>query len=267
VPIMYYRDDCFLGFFSAAREPTQALLPSSEMHVITLPNGRAIVGVVAFNYLETSLGPYGEIAIILPCTYGRRGPPLWPLLREGKYPGWGTFVLHLPVTSILARDAGRVIFGYAKFVADMDFERRPTHQRVRLSEGDRHILTLTVQQRGMTRKDDRPIITYSVLDGELLKTTVPSCAVYQMGLSSGLGTLALGDHEIADQLRGLDISTTAFVTWNYLTRCGILPAGEPVGPADRPHVGYLGQEREYGRLTMDYDCAAAPRDVYAGLRT
>jgi len=266
VPIMYYRDDCFLGFFSAAYEPTRALLPSSEMHPVTLPNGRAIVGVTAFNYLETSLGPYGEIAVIIACTYGRRGLPMLPLLLEGRYAGWGVFVLHLPVTNILARDAGRAIFGYAKFVADMDFERRPTHQRVRLSEGDSHILTLTVQQRGLTQKDNRPIITYSVLDGELLRTTVPSRAVYQMGLGSGLGTLALGDHEIADQLRALDISPTAFATRNYLTRSGILPAGEPVGPSDRPYDGYPGEEREYGRLTVNYDYHGETRDVYAGLR-
>ncbi len=266
LPIMYYRDDCFLGFFSAACEPVRALLPCSEMYPVTLPNGRAVVGVTAFNYLETSIGPYGEIAIFIPSTYGRQGPPLLPLLREGKYPGWGTFVLHLPVTNIQARDAGRVIFGYGKFVADMDFERHPIHQRVRLSEGDRHILTLTVQQQGRTQKDNRPIITYSVLDGELLKTTIPSCAVYQMGMGSGLGTLALGDHEIGDQLRSLDISPTAFSTRNYLSRCSILPAGETVGRADRPYHGYPGEDREYGRLTMNYDYAGETRDVYAGLR-
>lgn len=266
LPIMYYRDDSFVGFFSAAYEPLQALLPSQELYPVTLPGGRATVVVIAFNYLDTSVGPYGEVGIVIPCTYGRPAPALLPLALEGRFPGWGGFVLHLPVTSRLARDGGRAIWGYNKFVADMDFQKRPAYQRVRLAEGDAHILTLTVQQRGVPLKDNRPLITYSVRDGQLLKTTVPSRAVYQMGLRPGGGTLELGDHEIADQLRGLDIATTAVATRNFLTRSAILPAGEPIGPADRPHPGHAGDEREFGRLTVNYDDNGEVIDLYARLK-
>jgi hypothetical protein len=260
---MYYRDDSFMGIFSAASEPVRELLPSQDLHPVTLPNGRATVAIFAFNYFETSIGPYGEIGIVVPCTHGRAAPPLVPLGLEARYPGWGGFVAHLPVTSLVARDGGRVIFGYAKFVADMEFEKRPAYQRVRMSEGGAHILTLMVKQQGLPLKDNRPLITYSVRSGELLRTTIPSRAVYQMGLVPGSGTLELGDHLVAEQLRELEISTTAVVTKSYLSRCGILPAGESLGPADRPHTGYLGQEREYGRLTVSYDDSAEPIDLYA----
>jgi hypothetical protein len=263
LPIMYYRDDSFAGFFSAAYEPVRALLPSRDLYPVMLPGGRATVAVLAFNYIETSIGPYGEIGIALPCTFGQQAPPLLPLLLEGKYPGWGGFVLHLPVTSRVARDGGRVIYGYTKFVADMAFEKRPAYQRVRMDEGDTHILTLTVLQQGLVLKDNRPLITYSVRDGDLLKTTIPSRAVYQLGFKPGLGTLELGDHEVADQLRELDISTTALVTRNYLSRAGILPAGEPIAQADAPHTGHAGQDREFGRFTINYDDAGETKDIYA----
>lgn len=263
LPIMYYRDDSFMGIFSAAYEPVQALLPSQELYPVTLPGGRATLAIFAFNYMETSIGPYGEVGIAIPCTYGSQAPPLLPLILEGRYPDWGGFVLHLPVTSRIARDGGRVIYGYAKFVADMDFQKRPDYQRVRLAEGDAHILSLTVRQQGLSLKDNRPLITYSVRDGELIKTTVPSRAVYQLGLAPGSGTLELGNHEIADQLRSLDISTTAVITKNYLTRYGILPEGQRVGRADRPHPGHIGEDREYGRLTLNYDDVGEALDLYA----
>jgi hypothetical protein len=265
LPVMYYRDDSFLGIFGAALEPVRALLPCDDLYPVTLPDGRATVAILAFNYFETSIGPYGEIGIAVPCTYGRAAPPLVPLGLEARYPGWGGFVAHLPVTSLVARDGGRVIFGYTKFVADMEFEKRPAYQQVRMFEAGAHILTLTVKQQGLPIKDNRPLITYSVRDGQLLKTTIPTRAVYQLGLTPGSGTLELGDHPVAGQLRDLDISTTAAMTKNYLSRCSILPAGEPLGPADRPHVGYLGQEREYGRLTVRYDDAAEAIDLYARL--
>ncbi len=262
LPIMYYREDSFMGIFAAAYAPVRARLPSEDLFPVRLPDGRATLAVIAFNYLETSIGPYGEVGIAIPCTYGREAPPLLPLALEGRFPGWGGFVLHLPVTSRAARDGGRVIYGYTKFVADMDFEKRPAYQQVRLAEGEAHILTLSVRQAGLPLKDNRPIITYSVLDGQILKTTVPSRAVYQMGLRPGSGVLELGDHPIADELRDLDVSSTALVTKNYLSRYGILPAGEPVGPADGPHPGHVGKDREFGRLTVRYDEGEAV-DLYA----
>jgi len=104
LPIMYYRDDSFMGMFPAAYEPVRTLLPSRDLYPVTLPDGRATVGIFAFNYLETGIGPYGEIGVAIPCTHGHQAPALVPLLLESRYPGWGGFVLHLPVTSLVARD-------------------------------------------------------------------------------------------------------------------------------------------------------------------
>lgn len=266
LPIRYYRDDSFMAIFSAAYEPVCALLPSLDLYPVRLPGNRAAVAIIAFNYLDTSIGPYGEVGIAIPCTYLNPAPPLLPILLEDKWAGWGGFVLHLPVTSIVARDAGRGIWGYAKFVADMDFEKRPAYQRVRLAEGGADILTLTVRQSGIAIKDNRPLITYSVRDGRLLKTVVPSRAVYQVGLTPGCGVVELGDHAIAHQLRDLDLSSTALATKNYLARYGILPAPEAIGPADSSYTGYAGEDREYGRLTVCYDDTSGPIDLYAGVR-
>ncbi len=266
LPIMYYRDDSFMGIFSASYSGVRALLPSDKLFPVTLPGGRSMVAVIAFNYHETSIGPYGEVGVALPCTYGQEAPPLLPLALESRFPGWGAYVLHLPVTSLRARDGGRVVYGYTKFVADMDFEKRPAYQRVSLSEGESSILTLTVQQRGLPLKDNRPLITYSVREGELIKTTVPTRAVYQVGLLPGCGTLELGDHPVAQQLRELEIAPKAFITKNYLSRSGILPAGESLGQADRAHIGHRGEEREYGRLTISY-VEGETVDLYARHRS
>ncbi len=262
LPIYYYRDDSFLGIFTADREAVRALLPSDQLYPILTPNGRALVGIAAFNYLHTSIGPYGEVGIVLLCTYGRPAPPWLPLLLESRFPGWGAFVLHLPVTTRVARDAGRVIYGYAKFIADMEFEKTPVLQRVRLSEGGRHILTLTVRQQGLVIHDNRPLITFSVRNGELIRTRIPVYGIYHLGLRPGLGTLVLGDHPIAQQLRELRISSSAVVTKNYLTRYAILPAGEAIGRVERSHPLYSGEDRPMGRLTVRYGEEAPPLDLH-----
>lgn len=252
LPIPYYRDDCFMGIFSASYPAVRALLPSADLHPVVLPNGRAIVAVIAFNYLETGVGSYGEIGIALPCTYGRLALPLLPLALESRYPGWGGFVLHLPVTTLLARQAGRLIWGYPKFIADMAFTKLPAYQSVRMEEGGGHILSLTVRQKGLTLRDNRPLVTYTARGDDLLRTSVPTRAVYQLGFGASAGKLELGSHWISDQLRQLEISSAPLVTKNYLSRSSLLPVGEVIAHLDHPYIGYLGKELEKGRLAVAY---------------
>ena len=265
LPVKYYREDSFMALFPAAYEPTQALLPSQDLHPVKLPGGRAVVMVISFCYLNTTLGPYGEVGVVIPCTYRCQSLPLLPLLLEGRFPSWGGYVLHLPVTSKVARDAGRGIWGYPKFVADMDFVKCPEYQRVKLSEGDAHILTLTVQQSGVVIKDNRPLISYSVLEGKLIRTTIPSRSVYQFRVMPNFQALSLGNHPIADQLRSLEISTTAIATRNNLTRAAILPVGEEFGQADH-YDGYPGKDRDYGRFTITYDDTGETIDMNSTTR-
>jgi len=65
LPILYYRDDSFMGVFTAAREPVRALLPSRQLYPVLASAERAMLVVIAFNYFETSVGPYGEIGIVI----------------------------------------------------------------------------------------------------------------------------------------------------------------------------------------------------------
>ncbi len=267
LPILYQRDDCFLGVFDAARGPIEAVLPTRDLHPVSIgKKGRVAVIFMATNYLESSIGPYGELAIAIPCTHRRAAPPLVPLLLEDRLEGWAPFVLHLPVTLGRSRDAGREIWGYPKFLADMDFRKRPAYQSVRLSEGGRHLLTLTVLQRGIPLRDDRPLITYTTMGSQLIRTALPSRAVCQLSLLPGLAKLELGAHPLADQLRSFDVSCASMFSRNYLTRGTILPAGEVVGTVERPYAGFVGADGAYGRLTTSYDDLTGMIDVYRRMR-
>lgn len=252
LPIRYWRTDCFMGLFPAGYGAVRELLPSSRLYPVRLPGGRALVAVVAYNYLETGVGPYGEIGISPLCTLDRAAPPLVPLVQGYRH-GFGGFVAHLPVTSRVAREAGRRVWGYPKFVADMDFDLRPEHQQVTLAEGDSEILRLDVRRSGHVALERTPLTTFTVRDGRLVRTTVATRAHVATALGSSGGALALGDHPVGRALAGLGLSATPVVTRTYLTHSAILPAGEDIGPSDRAYVGYEGADRESGRHTVRYD--------------
>jgi hypothetical protein len=252
LPILYFRDDCFGLFFGADFDRVRAALPSDRLHPVRLLDGRAIVAVVAFNYVDTSIGTYGEVGVVVPTVHGASPPPRFlPALRESRDPRFGLTVLHLPVTNMVARDAGRGEWGYTKFVADMDFEVGPEEQVCRVGEEGQHILTLRVPRGGLLMGDRSPIVTFSVKDGDLVRTEIPQRASYRMGLRPSGASLELGDHPVARSIRDLGLSPRPFMSRYFVERAGILPSGSVVERGVRPLDGYRGSDR-VGRHTVGY---------------
>jgi hypothetical protein len=174
-----------------------------------------------------------------------------PALLEASYPGFGMVVLHLPVTTTVARDGGRGQWGYTKFNSDMSFTITPELQQCRMSEGGRHILTLRVERGGLVRRDARPIVTYSVLDGRLIRTTIPQRATYRTKLRPRSSSLELGDHQVAATIADLGLAKRPLMTRYFAERSAILPAGEVVEEGVRPLDGFRGSDRE-GTLEISY---------------
>lgn len=261
LPVRYYRADVFLGMFSAALSPVQAALPSPDLHPVRIAEDRTQIVIAAYNYLQSDAGPYGEVLIGTLCTFRRAAPPILPLLLESRYPSAAYFVFHLPVTTPIARDGGREVWGYPKFIGDMNFDLRPGCRSVRLREAGEHILTLLIKQRGAMLQDNRPLRTYTVHHGDVLRTTIPARTIYRRSLQPGSGSLVLGEHAIAVQLREFGISLTPFMTRSYLSFAAILPEGTSVGPAARAYPGHTGRDVFAGLHTIRYDDHRTPVTV------
>lgn len=242
-PVLYFRDDAFALFYTADKHAVEALMPTRRLHPVCLPGNRALLGVVVFNYLDTSIGPYGEVGVIVPVVHGQKPPPLLlPALMEGRYPGFGSLVIHLPVTDQTARDAGRGEWGYPKFVADMRFTITPEAMTCDLSEGGRDILTLHVVRQGFLLRDKNPLITYSVRNRNLIETVIPSKASFRMAINPKGSFLKLGDHTVAQGLAGLGLARKPLLSRYYLERNAILPQGRVIEENVRPLDGYVGED-------------------------
>jgi len=142
---------------------------------------RAMLVVIAFDYFETSVGPYGEIGIVIRApTVARRHLCRWrssPSSRLGQL--CAASAGHL-ARRARCRPGHR---GYTKFVSEWTLSAS-VYQRVRLAEGNSHILTLTVQQSGLTLKTIA-FITYSVPERPVAQDRCASRSVYQLGLTPG----------------------------------------------------------------------------------
>jgi len=247
LPILYKRDE-FMGlYYTADANRVKSILPSQRLHPITLPNGRAIVAIAAYNYRETSIGPYGELVSGIPCVYGVKPLPFTgflPAFLESRFPGFGVLVHHLPVTKTIARDAGRNIWGYTKFIASIHFEITPEHLECRMSEDNDHILSFRVVRRGIYSVDSKPIITYSVKDRQLIKTIIPQKGTKRFCMKTDGCFLKLGDHQVAKSIEALDLSDTPLMSIYYPERWAILPEGTVIEKNVQSFDGYMGNDNE-----------------------
>ena len=247
LPVLYYRDDFFALYFTADMEKTTEILPSANLHPVMMPNGRAIVGVSAFNYIDTSIGSYGEVAIVIPVVYGSKTSSItgmMPALMESWYPGFGLFVMHLPVTGLLSRDGGRQGWGFTKFIADMHFVIDSKYFECQMHEEERHILDLRVSRKGLLMRESRPIITYSVMDHNLIKTTIPQRGIKRLSVQTKDSSLKLGNHPVSNSIKRLGLSDRPFMSAYFPERSAILPLGNVIESGVSPHTGYLGESRE-----------------------
>ncbi|HDP80846.1 MAG TPA: hypothetical protein ENN21_08395 [Spirochaetes bacterium] len=244
LPILYLRDDHFALMYTADPKRVREILPSKNLHPVLMPNGRALMAVAAFNFLETSIGPYGEVGVVAFTVYGKKPLPLVPALMESRYNGFGSVVLHLPVTKIIARDSGRGIWGYPKFCTDMEFTVSPEFKQVELSDKGKHILTMRVPNQGALKRETRDMVTYTVKGNELIKTNIGQKGTSRQCMKPSDAELVLGEHPMADTVRFLGISGKPMMSRCFLERGAILPAGIAVEKNVTKTAEYAGSDYE-----------------------
>jgi hypothetical protein len=156
------------------------------------------LAITWFCYRDTSIGPYNELGISLLVT---------PASERGLLPRrarLGFFVLHLPVTTEVARSGGVELYGYPKTVNEIPIEVGSSSVHGSLRDGGRDVLEMRVPIGGGLNLRMIDLTTYSVLERCVMKTRIATDC--RARLSRARGTeLVLRDetHPICRTLRRL----------------------------------------------------------------
>jgi hypothetical protein len=217
LPILYRRLDAFFALYGADAGAVRAVLPSPRLRPVPVWPGRVALTLNAFNYYDTDIGPYGEFSVGVPCRTMHLSKNIL-----------GVFVLRLPVTSELALEGGKLLWGYPKFLCSMDFQSSAAEHRVRLSQEGRLILDLRVARSGPGLGLSPTLNTFTVKDGDLIRTSIAGQGVYR-AMPQGLAELATGPEEMGVQLSRLGLGARPLVTGEMLDGRMVLPEGENIG--------------------------------------
>jgi hypothetical protein len=203
VPILYRDIFAVAGVFTAPTLVLKELLPTSKLVPAEIFPGKGLLGFMALDYRDSTLGPYKEFAIMVPVRYRPRfNLPALPVLRMAASLSFEVFIWQLPLTSEAGLHAGIDIWGFPKFLADIDFSTDDKAVSCKLSEGGEHICTLDVNKNPARTKTFFDYTLYSVKDGELLRTQVRGISgSYGRSFKPGAAHLSLGEHSLSRSIR------------------------------------------------------------------
>lgn len=213
LPIFYYDGTAQTAVFPARLGAVRGLLPDPRFVPARLAPGLGAIAVSCFEYRDTDIGAYNELAIAVVLKdprlpFNLPGRALAAGLRDKQLHAW---VQHLPVTTEIARAGGVEFYNYPKFVGSIEFEERGSRRICRLGEGDERILSL-----------DGPLIPtpgggQTQLFSHLWMDRQPQSSEFKLNALASGRTLRFGAarvelggrHPIARELAGLLVSRRA----------------------------------------------------------
>lgn len=194
------------AMFAVPAAAAQAVIAYSGLEIAEPRRGRAICSLACVRYADGDLGPYHEFAVAFLVRPPGAPPPSGPLGRLRGLAGVGAFIHWLPVNQPFTLEAGRTIWGFPKELADIPLDLSGRVRRCAVRFGGRTAIELAVRPgaplpngAGAPRLD-----AYSCMDGVTRRTP---WEVRPSGVRMRLGGAAvrLGDHPVAEELRGLGL--------------------------------------------------------------
>jgi len=139
LPFFVYEASIFSSGYWIDLERAQALVVDTGLEAVRFENGKALVGVNFYDYRNTSVGSYREVATAVAVVPKGLTPPRFPFLSlfgNMDKIQMGFYIFDLPVTTAAADVAGREIWGFPKFVTPIDFARNGERFEIWVTDPD-----------------------------------------------------------------------------------------------------------------------------------
>jgi Acetoacetate decarboxylase (ADC) len=224
-----YRDGSMFGSFYRVDPQTAAdLIPTAILEPIRFGD-KAIAGILAFEYRDTSIGAYGEFGVaILARRCKTKDSALGAIALPDSSINSGWYVVNLPVTTELARAGGIDIWGFPKYIRPIATGFSKSGIRITL-DGE---LDIHHKDGFGFRLPARPMALFTILNDTVLRTVVRGRYGIKYGGTSSTQVNILGDGLTANTVRKLRLdSMLPLISFRADHLNMLLPEGTPFGTA------------------------------------
>jgi hypothetical protein len=212
-PTLFRDGSSALGLFVVPLHAAADLIRGSGFEVAPVAPGKAIFTLSCVHYRDSDCGVYREISMaFFVKKHGQtRFIPYLGTLLDIVRDKAATYIWKLPVTTRLANDAGILMWGLPKTIEEIDFEISGGRATFNLRMDGREVLSYSVRAHGKRHQPPGASAVHSMFEGAP-HVTYLTHEYWDMGTRFGDGLLRLGEHPVADQLRGLGLKRRPLIS-------------------------------------------------------
>jgi hypothetical protein len=204
LPIRYIDNRCLAATFLTDLERAARILEGTGLQAVPQEDGKAVVVYLSWEYRQTDIGPYNEVGLTI-------------LALAPQDPAPAIYVADLPVTTEAANRAGQELWGYNKFVTDIEITGEGKQFSSIVRDPQNGLISSLQGTRGVSIPvAPTDLYSFSLLQTKLVKTYVQVPTPWHASSGDGF-VLRVGDstHRMATHLRtlGLDGARPALVQY------------------------------------------------------
>jgi hypothetical protein len=212
IPVEVRDASAHMASFLVPAASAQDLIAYSGLQVAEPLPGRAVCTLAFMRYLDSDLGPYHELAVAFLVRHkGMEPASTFTKSAEVARGFLGAFIHQLPVNQEFTLEAGRGIWGFPKFLANIDLDVAGAVKRCTLRHDGDFVLSLAIRPGVPMPARGSSVDAYSCADGVLRRTAWSMEPDGVRGRPGG-AALALGEHPVAKELRGLGLPRRAVLS-------------------------------------------------------
>lgn len=205
-----------MGLFLVDANRADELIASSGFKTARVAPGKALFSLIGVHYTDSDCGSYEELALAFFVEKSGKDLRLpwlsnwFDLLRNGV----ASYTWRLPVTTVLARDAGIDMWGFPKTLETIDFSCSANRASFDWLNNGQRVLRYSMPAGGSRQPATITSPVYSVFEGSHHVSYLTQSYRDTSYLMRGV-ELELGDHPIADELRSLGLPRRPLLAlWN-----------------------------------------------------
>ncbi len=203
---LFYRDLAYLGvFLLAPLDTVRSILPSKRMHPFRLTPWHCIVTITASEHKDSDIGPYNAVSIGVPFFLDKASPVFTGILRTPPEVPM-IYLLHLPVTTEIARDTGVESANFPEFLAYINFKSDDRWINCKVDAEGKNILSLSARKMDLSPFPRQRVYPITLQQDRLLRSEL----IYsesRAGISRKQSDVSLefGEHPMGLKLKELNL--------------------------------------------------------------
>jgi len=208
-PIFYYDVSALQCYYWIPREAVEPFLADTPWKPALFGKDQVLTGIAWYEYRKTDIGPYNEVGVavgVYPKDIQEPVSPWLDFLTPSATRKLGFYLLHLPVTTQIAYAAGVEMWGYPKFVTDIEFsvEQDLFTGTVKDPNGEETIVRMTADVFGGLPFPGMDLVLYSQRENQALRTIVNTKTIFRNLRGTSFHLLpGYSSHPMRDTLKTL----------------------------------------------------------------